>query len=209
MAINKANKAILKAKYGETVYEAMVKAENVLVTDGGEEFALSEKLALFQQQLKAAEGKLERKIVESVEAIDPGAADADHYLYMVKRADSASGNQYDEYLVIGGAVERVGDWDIDLSGYVQTEEGKGLSTNDYTDEEKAKLEAVTSAVSAKAEQATVEALTETVSAKADSSTVTALAETVATKSRVYASATQPEGMQSGDLWLQIFEEEAE
>lgn len=192
MAINKANKAILKAKYGEKVYEAMVKAENVLVTEGGEEFALSDQLTLIQQRLKAAEGKLTRKVVDSVEGIDPSAADAEQYIYMVKRADAQSGNQYDEYLVIAGAVERVGDWDIDLSGYVQTEAGKGLSTNDYTNEEKAKLEAVSTAVSTKAEQ----------------SEVTALAETVATKSRVYASATQPEGMQSGDLWLQIFEDEA-
>ena len=42
-------------------------------------------------------------------------------------------------MVIDGEVERVGDWSVDLSGYVAAEEGKGLSANDYTDEDKAKL----------------------------------------------------------------------
>ena len=40
-------------------------------------------------------------------------------------------------------MEPVGDWAVDLSGYQPKEEGKGLSSNDYTSEEKAKLAGLT------------------------------------------------------------------
>lgn len=42
-------------------------------------------------------------------------------------------------MVINGVLEKMGDWGVDLSGYVQKETGKGLSTNDYTAAEKTKL----------------------------------------------------------------------
>ena len=40
---------------------------------------------------------------------------------------------------VNRVLEKMGDWDVDLSNYVQKETGKGLSTNDYTDAEKTKL----------------------------------------------------------------------
>ena len=61
---------------------------------------------------------------------------------MVRKAGGAPGDRYDEYMVIDGAVERVGDWSVDLSGYVRKEEGRGLSTNDFTDADKARLDSV-------------------------------------------------------------------
>ena len=82
---------------------------------------------------------LKRKIVASVDAIDKTAADAAQYIYMILKSSAKTGDKYDEYMVIDGEVERVGDWSVDLSGYVAAEEGKGLSANDYTDEDKAKL----------------------------------------------------------------------
>lgn len=60
----------------------------------------------------AAADHLKRTIVDSVDAIDETAADADEYIYMVK-----NGDKYDEYMVVNGAVEKVGDWDVDLSNY--------------------------------------------------------------------------------------------
>ena len=87
----------------------------------------------------AASAHLTRKKVDSVADIDLTAPDADLYIYMVPRADAEEGNRYDEYMVFDGKVEKVGDWGIDLSGYQQKEDGKGLSANDYTDEDKAKL----------------------------------------------------------------------
>ena len=83
-----------------------------------------------------------RKKVESAEAIDPAAADADQFIYMVPKGGGENGDKFDEYMVIDGAVEKVGDWAVDLSGYVLKEAGKGLSANDYTSAEKAKLAGV-------------------------------------------------------------------
>lgn len=87
----------------------------------------------------AAADHLKRKIVANTDAIDVSAADAAQYIYMVQKGTAKSGDKYDEYMVIDGAVERVGDWTVDLSGYVEKQEGKGLSSNDYTAEDKAKL----------------------------------------------------------------------
>lgn len=87
----------------------------------------------------AAADHLKRKIVDSVEEINTTAADAAQYIYMILKTEAAEGDKYDEYMVIDGVVEKVGDWAVDLTGYVPKEEGKGLSANDYTNEEKAKL----------------------------------------------------------------------
>lgn len=87
----------------------------------------------------AAADHLQRKKVASVEDIDPAAEGADKFIYMVPKTGGKNGDKYDEYMVLDGAVEPVGDWAVDLSGYVPVEEGKGLSTNDYTTAEKDKL----------------------------------------------------------------------
>lgn len=70
---------------------------------------------------------LKRKVVESVDDIDPTAVNADHYIYLVPNLDDDANNKYDEYMVLiltdsegieTRIVEQVGKWDIDLSGYV-------------------------------------------------------------------------------------------
>ena len=136
MALNKANKAIMKAKYGDKLYELLVNAENVVVSDSE---SLADKLTALPAEMRtiaaevlAASGKLERKIVDSLEDIKPGDDGADKYIYMVPRSGGKNGNQYDEYMVIGGAVEKVGDWEVDLSNYVQKDGEKVPSANDYT-----------------------------------------------------------------------------
>ena len=90
----------------------------------------------------AAAEHLTRKKVSGVDAIDLTAADAGKYIYMVPKATAKGGDKYDEYMILDGALEKVGDWAVDLSGYVQKEEGKGLSSNDYTAADKAKLESI-------------------------------------------------------------------
>lgn len=87
----------------------------------------------------AAADHLKRKKVESVDAIDLTADDADQYIYMVPKTGGKNGDKYDEYMVLDGELEPVGDWKVNLSGYVEKQEGKDLSSNDFTDEEKAKL----------------------------------------------------------------------
>lgn len=91
----------------------------------------------------AAVDHLKRKIVGSVEEIEAVKDDsgADQYIYMVERAEGSDGDHYDEYMIVEIAgvklVEKVGDWQVDLSGYatktdlesyVAKEDGKRLLT---------------------------------------------------------------------------------
>ena len=76
---------------------------------------------------------LQRKIVASVDEIDLSAADARKFIYMVPKTAAGEetaegestetvtdGNAYEEYMVINGALERMGDWKVDLSDYAKT-----------------------------------------------------------------------------------------
>ena len=58
----------------------------------------------------------------SLEAIDPAAEGAEKYIYMVPKTGSDEDDQYDEYMVLDGAVEHVGNTKVDLSGYVRAED---------------------------------------------------------------------------------------
>ena len=83
----------------------------------------------------AAMDHLQRKKVASKDDIDPTATDADKYIYMVPKTGGQNGDKYDEYMVLDGAIEPVGDWAVDLSGYQEKQEGAGL----YPDADKEKL----------------------------------------------------------------------
>lgn len=65
---------------------------------------------------------LKRITVNSVDDINPSEEGADQYIYMVPKTSAESGDSYDEYMVIEGNVERVGDWKVDLSDYAKTAE---------------------------------------------------------------------------------------
>lgn len=89
----------------------------------------------------AAVDHLKRKKVTSTADIDVAAADADQYIYMVpKNGHEGDADKYDEYMVLDGVLEKVGDWYVDLSGYVPKETGKGLSDNNFTDAYKNKID---------------------------------------------------------------------
>lgn len=96
----------------------------------------------------AAADHLTRKKVASVDAIDPAAEGAEKFIYMVPKTGSDEDDQYDECMVLDGAVEHVGNTKVDLSGKVDKVDGKGLSANDFTDEAKAKLDGIEMATDA-------------------------------------------------------------
>lgn len=96
----------------------------------------------------AAADHLTRKKVASVDAIAPAAEGAEKFIYMVPKTGSDEDDQYDEYMVLDGAVEHVGNTKVDLSGKVDKVDGKGLSANDFTDEAKAKLDGIEMATDA-------------------------------------------------------------
>lgn len=86
----------------------------------------------------AAADHMKRKIVDSTDAIDLTASDASQYIYMVKKGTAKDSDKYDEYLVLDGVLEKVGDWEVDLTGYVQKEDGKSL----MLDTDKTKLDGI-------------------------------------------------------------------
>ena len=64
---------------------------------------------------------LQRTIVQSSLSIDPNAEGAENFIYMVPKSDSLSEDHYDEFMVIDGKVEKVGDWAVNLDGYATEE----------------------------------------------------------------------------------------
>ena len=64
-------------------------------------------------------GTLKRKIV----LILPDPAEADeHTIYMIKKGTSLLGNSYDEYFLVEGAFELIGNTAVDIEGYVKKPE---------------------------------------------------------------------------------------
>ena len=59
--------------------------------------------------------RLIRKIVESVDDINTTADDATSYIYMVRNSNKEGDDFYDEYIVIGGRIEKIGNTSVDLS----------------------------------------------------------------------------------------------
>lgn len=66
----------------------------------------------------AAVDHLKRKTVVSIDVIDKTAKDADQYIYLIANSEGT----YDEYMVIEGELEKVGDWKTDLSDYTTKNE---------------------------------------------------------------------------------------
>ena len=88
------------------------------------------------QQAIAASGHAHFEKADSV----PSAEEAkDNYMYLVMNETT---HCYDIYAKVGTEVVRLDDTTVDLSNYVQKDGSKVLSTNDFTDELKAKLEGV-------------------------------------------------------------------
>lgn len=68
---------------------------------------------------------MKRKIVDSIDDIDLTASDADKYIYMVKHVEEGESEDdppieyYEEYMVVGGKVDKIGDTRVDMTGYVK------------------------------------------------------------------------------------------
>ena len=111
---------------------------------------------------------LSRKIVSSIgdiqDDIDKNVINLERTIYLVPALEGLSQDIYDEYMVINGAIEKMGSWETNLEGYLTKEEfnteiakvatkeelakkvdaelGKVLSSNDFTNELKQKLEGI-------------------------------------------------------------------
>lgn len=86
------------------------------ITDG---MTASEVATAISEAIAGAD-HLSRTIVASVEEIDVEADGADKYIYMVTKKKADSGDTYDEYMIVNGVLEKVGNWKVDLSDYATT-----------------------------------------------------------------------------------------
>lgn len=88
------------------------------------------------QAIQTAIAKTGHAKFEKVDAVPEAEAAEENVMYLVM--NSGTGH-YDIYAKVSGEVVLLDDTTVDLSNYVQKEAGKGLSANDYTNEEKQKL----------------------------------------------------------------------
>jgi hypothetical protein len=86
--------------------------------------------------IQAAIAESGHAIFQRVDAVPEAATAQTNILYLVLNEET---QHYDIYAKVGEEMELLDDTTVDLSNYVEKENGKGLSTNDYTTEEKEKL----------------------------------------------------------------------
>ena len=97
-------------------------------------FQTNSEVAQAIQTAIAATGHASFKKVDAVP--DAESAEA-NVMYLVMNSKT---KHYDIYAKVENEVVLLDDTTVDLTNYVEKEDGKGLSTNDYTTEEKEKLE---------------------------------------------------------------------
>ena len=88
------------------------------------------------QAIQTAISKTGHAVFKKVDAVPEAAAAEDNVLYLVMNSKT---KHYDIYAKVENEVVLLDDTTVDLTNYVEKEEGKGLSTNDYTTEDKEKL----------------------------------------------------------------------
>lgn len=86
--------------------------------------------------IQAAIAESGHAIFQRVDTVPEAATAQTNILYLVLNEET---QHYDIYAKVGEEMELLDDTTVDLSNYVEKETGKGLSTNDYTTEEKEKL----------------------------------------------------------------------
>ena len=102
-----------------------------LTNDSG--YQTSSQVTTAIQQAIAASGHAS---FQKVDAVPEAATAQTNILYLVMNDETS---HYDIYAKVDNEMVLLDDTTVDLSNYVQKEAGKGLSTNDYTTEEKEKL----------------------------------------------------------------------
>lgn len=115
-------------------------------------------------------GHLKREIVETLPAVEEADADT---IYMLKKVGGlVDQDHYEEYMVINGAWELIGDTYVDLTNY---------ATKSYVDGE---IDTVEGAVALKADQSALDTANENIAKKADAETVNAALDLKADKTQV-------------------------
>lgn len=126
-------------KVNGVAQEVSEKAVNIAVPTKVSELANDR---LFQtnsevaQAIQTAIAKTGHASFKKVDAVPDAETAEDNVMYLVMNSKT---KHYDIYAKVENEVVLLDDTTVDLTNYVEKEEGKGLSTNDYTTEEKEKL----------------------------------------------------------------------
>lgn len=126
-------------KVNGVAQEVSEKAVNIAVPTKVSELAND---SLFQtnsevaQAIQTAIAKTGHASFKKVNAVPDAETAKDNVMYLVMNSKT---KHYDIYAKVENEVVLLDDTTVDLTNYVEKEEGKGLSTNDYTTEEKEKL----------------------------------------------------------------------
>ena len=126
-------------KVNGVAQEVSEKAVNIAVPTKVSELAND---SLFQtnsevaQAIQTAIAKTGHASFKKVDAVPDVKTAEDNVMYLVMNSKT---KHYDIYAKVENEVVLLDDTTVDLTNYVEKEEGKGLSTNDYTTEEKEKL----------------------------------------------------------------------
>lgn len=99
-------------------------------------FQTEAEVATAIQTAKAESGHASFKKVDVVPTADEAE---ENLLYLVMNSTTS---HYDIYALVSGEVVLLDDTTVDLTNYILKEEGKGLSTNDYTEDDKSKLNSI-------------------------------------------------------------------
>lgn len=126
-------------KVNGVAQEVSEKAVNIAVPTKVSELAND---SLFQtnsevaQAIQTAIAKTGHASFKKVDAVPDAETAEDNVMYLVMNSKT---KHYDIYAKAENEVVLLDDTTVDLTNYVEKEEGKGLSTNDYTTEDKEKL----------------------------------------------------------------------
>lgn len=158
-----------KANSADMTQALGLKANSADVYNKTEVYTKSEVETYVSGQIGSA-GHLKREIVEAL----PEVAEADtDTIYMLKKIGGlVDQDHYEEYMVINGAWELIGDTYVDLTNY---------ATKNYVDGE---IDTVEDAIAQKADQIALNAANENIAKKADTETVNEALDLKADKTQV-------------------------
>ena len=177
----------LKKQIGDTMYDLMVKtiAEQVSGTYNSSPMTLDQIITAIETELgNKASGSEFTELKNTVTSFMAGEGISDSYDTLLEISNWITSHEelYQTLVTLA-------------QGKVDKEDGKGLSTEDFTTELKTKLEGIPGDL-------TTQLSTITGNVSQLQQTVTNIQQTVSNTGKVILSATQPEELTENDLWLE-------
>ena len=164
------NDALALKANAQEVNDALALKANAADVYGKDEVYTKSEVEVYVNGQIGSAGHLKREIVEALPL--ETSADADT-IYMLKKSGGLlDHDHYEEYMVINGAWELIGDTYVDLTNYATK------------DEVASEVETINNAIALKADQTALDAANENIAKKADTETVNAALDLKADKEQV-------------------------